>query len=78
MLKMFRKTMTKKLISIFQVYINVEYHSKLFRKTKIIVFKKVEKSDYTIFKVYNFNALLNKMNKMLKSIMINKTTELAK
>ena len=37
MLKMLRETMTKKLIFIFQTCIDVEYHSKLFRKAKTIV-----------------------------------------
>ena len=50
MLKMLRKTMTKKLIFVFQICINVEYHSKSFRETKTIVFKKVEKNDYIFSK----------------------------
>ena len=78
MLKMLRKTMTKVLIFAFQAYIDVEYHSKLFREAKIIELKKVEKNDYTIFKIYRLIALLNTMNKMLKSIMINKIIKLAK
>ena len=40
--------------------------------------KRVEKNDYIFFKVYRLIALLNTMNKMLKSIMINKITKLAK
>ena len=78
MLKMLRKTMTKKLIFIFQACIDVEYHSKIFRKSITIVFKKIKKSDYTSLKVYRLIALLNTINKMLKLIMINKITELAK
>ena len=78
MLKTLRETMTKKLILIFQICINVEYHSKSFREAKTIVLKKIKKSDYIFFKVYRSIALLNTMNKILKSIMINKITELAK
>ena len=78
MLKILRKTMTKKLIFIFQACINVEYHFKSFRKAKIIIFKKVEKNNYTIFKVYKFIVLLNTINKMLKLIIINKITKFAK
>ena len=78
MLKTLRETMTKKLIFIFQIYINVEYHSKSFRETKIIMFKKIKKSDYTFFKTYRSIALLNTINKLWKSIMINKITELSK
>ena len=78
MLKTLRETMTKKLTLIFQICINVEYHSKSFREAKIIMFKKIKKSDYIFFKVYRLIALLNTMNKILKSIMINKITELTK
>ena len=78
MLKTLRETMTKKLIFIFQIYINVEYHSKSFRETKIIMLKKIKKSDYTFFKIYRSIALLNTINKLLKSIMINKITKIAK
>ena len=42
------------------------------------MFKKIKISDYTFFKVYRSIALLNTINKRLKSIMINKITELAK
>ena len=42
-LKMRRKTMTKKLIVVFQVCIDVEYSSKLFRETKKKVVKKIKK-----------------------------------
>ena len=78
MLKTLCEIMTKKLIFIFQIYINVEYHSILFRETKIIMLKKIKKSDYIFFKIYRSIAQLNTMNKILKSIMINKITELAK
>ena len=40
--------------------------------------QKSKKSDYIFFKAYRSIALLNTMNKMLKSIMINKITELTK
>ena len=65
MLKTLREIMTKKLILIFQICINVEYHSKSFRETKTIVFKKMKKSDYIFSKVYRSIALLNTMNKIL-------------
>ena len=78
MLKILRETMTKIMISVFQACIDVEYYSKLFREAKTIVLKKLKKSDYIFFKVYKSIALLNTINKMLNSIMINKITELAK
>ena len=40
--------------------------------------KKIKKNDYTFFKIYRSIALLNTMNKVLKSIIIDKITELAK
>ena len=75
---MLRETTTKRLIFIYQVCIDVEYSSKLFREAKKIVLKKIKKSDYIFLKVYRSIALLNTISKMLKSIMTNKITELAK
>ena len=46
-IKMLRKTLTKRPIFISQACIDVEYHSKSFRKAKILVLKKIRKSDYT-------------------------------
>ena len=76
MLKILRKTMPRKLIFLFQACINVEYYSKLFRKAKILTFKK--KSGHTIFKIYRLIALLNTVIKMLKLIIIYRVTKLAK
>ena len=71
--------MTKKLTFIFQAYINVEYCSKLFRETKIIMLKKMKKKERLhFFNVYKSIVLLKTMHKILKSRMINKITELAK
>ena len=78
MLKILRETIIERLILIFQACIDVEDYSKSFWETKIIVFKKIKKNDYTFFKVHKSIALLNTMSKVLKSIMINKITELAK
>ena len=78
MLKMLRKTMTKKLIFIFQACLDVEYYSKLFREAKTIVLKKIKKSDYIFFTINRLIALLNTRNKISKSIMINKITKLTK
>ena len=77
-LKMLRKTMTKKLIFTFQAFIDVEYHSKLFREVKIIVFKKINKKDNITLQIYRSITLLNIINKMLKSIIINQIIKLAK
>ena len=78
MLKSLRKTMTKKLTLIFLVCIDVEYYSISFRETKIKLLQKIKKSDDIFSKVYKLIALLNTMNKILKSTMINKITESTK
>ena len=56
MLKMLRETITKRLTSIFQVCINVEYHSKSFREAKIIVFKKMKKKRLHFFESLQINC----------------------
>ena len=78
MLKTLLETMTKKLILIFQICIDVEYFSISFREEKIIVLKKMRKSDYIFSKVYRLVALLSTMNKIFKSIMINKIIKVTK
>ena len=70
--------MTKKLIFIFQTCIEIDYYSRFFRITKTIILKKIEKNDQIFFKSYRSIVLLNTMNKILKSIIINKIIELAK
>ena len=52
MLKMLRKTMTERLISIYQACIDVKYHSKSFREAKTIVLKKIK-----IKRLYFFQSL---------------------
>ena len=58
MLKILQKTMTKNFIFLFQTYIDAKYDSKLFRKVKIIIFKKIIKSDYKILNIYRLIVLL--------------------
>ena len=50
--------MTKKLIFTFQACINVEYHSKSFKKTKIIIFKKNKKKRLHNFKSLQINYII--------------------
>ncbi len=64
------------LMSLFNAYVIHRYHLKLFKKTQMIVLCKSKKSDYTDSKTYWFIALLDIMNKALKSIMIKKLSEI--
>ncbi len=56
-------------MSLFNAYVIHRYHSKQFKKAQMIVLCKLKKSDYTDSKTYWFIALLDIMNKALKSIM---------
>ncbi len=58
------------LISLFNICVIHKYHLKQFKKTQTIVLCKSKKSDYINSKMYWFIALLNIINKTLKSIMI--------
>ncbi len=64
------------LMSLFNAYVIHRYHLKQFKKTQMIVLCKSKKSDYTDSKTYWFIALLDIMNKALKSIMIKKLSEI--
>ena len=66
------------LTSLFQTCVTLSYHSRVFRVTHIITFKKSKKVDYTIAIVYRSIALLNTLNKMLKSIIKTKISFLTK
>ncbi len=64
------------LISLFNVCVIHKYHSKQFKKTQMIVLCKSKKSDYIDSKMYRFIALLDIMNKTLKSIMIKRLSDI--
>jgi len=53
-----------------------KYHSKQFKKTQTIVLCKSKKSNYIDSKTYQFIALLDIMNKALKSIMIKRLNDI--
>jgi hypothetical protein len=72
------KTLTIILISFFQSCIELSYHSNVFKIINIITIKKLEKDDYIILKIYRFIALLNTLNKFLKSIIDKKIFYLTK
>jgi len=64
------------LTSLFNACVTHKYHSKQFKKTQTIVLRKSKKSDYINSKTYRFIALLNIMNKALKSIMIKRLSDI--
>ena len=78
MLKMSRETMTKEI----NLYILSMHKRRILFEiiswSKNNSVQKNKNSDYIFFKVYKSITLLYTMNKMLKSIMINKITKLAK
>jgi hypothetical protein len=63
--------MIKLLTFLFEICIQLFYHSKTFKKINTIILKKAKKNDYIISKTYQLIIFLNIMNKIMKSI-INK------
>jgi hypothetical protein len=78
MLKLLMKKLMFTLMSLFRVCAEQNYHSRCFRKTHIIFLKKSNKSNYTNLKTYRFIALLNILDKTLKSIIVKRINNLAK
>ncbi len=66
------------LMSLFRVCVELNYHSRCFRIAHIIALKKLNKKDYFDVKTYKFIALLNTLNKTLKSIIARRISSLAK
>jgi hypothetical protein len=54
---------------IFNQSLRLEYCFKHFKEFITMFFRKINKSNYFVFKVYRFIALLNILNKLMKSIM---------
>ncbi len=76
-LQMSLTELTSILINLFNACVTHKYHSKQFKKAQTIVLRKSKKSDYIDSKTYRFIALLNIMNKTLKSIMIKRLSDIA-
>ncbi len=54
---------------IFNQSLRLEYCLKHFKEFITMSLRKINKSDYVVFKIYRFIALLNILNKLMKSIM---------
>jgi hypothetical protein len=75
--KLLMKKLMFTLMNLFKVCAKQNYHSRCFKKTHIISLKKSNKSNYTNLKTYRFIALLNILDKTLKSIIVNRINNLA-
>jgi hypothetical protein len=65
-------------MNLFQICVELNYHSFCFKIAHIIIFKKFNKKNYFDVKTYRFIILLNTLNKILKSIIIRRINSLAK
>ena len=65
------------LTRLFQVYFDLEYYSKYFKKINTIILKKPGKPDYLESKVYRPIALLDTVGKALEIIVSRRLTSLA-
>jgi hypothetical protein len=63
---------------IFNQSLRLKYCLKHFKKFITMSFRKINKSDYFVFKAYRFIALLNILNKLMKSIMTTRLSYAAK
>jgi predicted RNA binding protein with dsRBD fold (UPF0201 family) len=76
------KTLVNKLMthlmSLFRVCVALSYHSRCFREIHIIVLKKSKKKNYTDVKTYKSIALLNSFDKVLKSVIARRISDLTK
>jgi hypothetical protein len=77
-LKNFCAKIMLSLISLFQAYVELNYHFLCFRIAHIIVLKKLNKKNYSNVKMYKFIILLNTLNKILKSIITRRINSLMK
>jgi hypothetical protein len=76
-LKLLVKKLMSTLMSLFRICAEQNYHSRCFRKTHTISLKKSNKSNYTNLKTYRSIALLNTLDKTLKSIIVRRISNLA-
>jgi hypothetical protein len=66
------------LMSLFWIYVELNYYLRCFKIAHIIIFKKFNKKNYFDVKKYKFIILLNTLNKILKSIIIRRINNLTK
>jgi hypothetical protein len=76
--KTFVDKLMSHLMSLFRVCVALNYHSRCFRETHIIALKKSKKKNYTNVKTYKFIAFLNTFDKVLKSVIARRISDLTK
>ncbi len=66
------------LMNLFRVYVALNYHSRCFREIHIIILKKSKKKNYTNVKTYKLIDFLNIFDKILKSMIARRISDLTK
>ena len=65
------------LTRLFQVYFNLRYYPKLFKKANIVILKKLNKSNYLESKAYRPITLLDTLGKALEIVISRRLARLA-
>ncbi len=76
--KIFVDKLMSHLMNLFRVCVALSYHSRCFREIHIIILKKSRKKNYTNVKTYKSIALLNTFDKVLKSVIARRISDLTK
>jgi hypothetical protein len=74
--KIFVNKLMSHLINLFRVCATLNYHSRCFRETHIIILKKLDKKNYTNIKTYKSIVLLNIFDKTFESIIARRINDL--
>jgi hypothetical protein len=77
-LKIFVDKLMSHLMNLFRVYAALSYHSRCFGEIHIIILKMSKKKNYTNVKTYKSIALLNTLDKVLKSMIARRINDLTK
>ena len=77
LLKMLTDMISSYLTTLFNVCVKHRIHSVKYKKAKMIALRKSEKDDYTKLSAYRLIALLNMTDKVLKTIMTSRLSDLA-
>jgi hypothetical protein len=76
--KIFVDKLMSHLMSLFRVCVVLNYHSRCFREIRIITLKKSRKKNYTNVKTYKSIVFLNTLDKVLKSVIARRISDLTK
>jgi hypothetical protein len=76
--KIFVDKLMSHLMNLFRICATLNYHSRCFREIHIIILKKSKQKNYTNVKTYKSIAFLNTLNKVLKSVIARRISDLTK